>query len=396
MTGEKRIRPVTVVGAGHILSLIISATARSRKEIAQKTGLSRATVTHRLDSLFKAGLILEATELHKSGGRPARAIQFNRGYGVTLVADIGETHIRAALTDLEPRILADETGTLDVGSGPEPVLNWISRQFHALLERAGRSADDLIGIGLCLPAPVDYGIGRVVGPSIMSGWDGFDISGFLRKDFDVPVVADNDVNIMTLAEHKRFWSGVDQALFVKAGTGIGSGIVMDGRIYRGAQGAAGDIGHIRLGGHGDPLCRCGNVGCVEAIAGGWALARDLRALGFEARDGRDVLALMQRNVPEAIHAIRNAGRILGEVIADSVSILNPSLIVVGGTLSRAGEHLLAGIRELVYQRSLPLATRQLVIAASQLDERAGIIGAAQLVFDTRFLPDVIEATIEGL
>jgi predicted NBD/HSP70 family sugar kinase len=105
---------------------------------------------------------------------------------------------------------------------------------------------------------------------------------------------------------------------------------------------------------------------------------------------------VQRNVPEAIHAIRNAGRILGEVIADSVSILNPSLIVVGGTLSRAGEHLLAGIRELVYQRSLPLATRELIIAAGRLDESAGIIGAAQLVFDTRFLPDVIDATIEGL
>ncbi len=390
---DKVRHTVAAAGAGKILSLIISGKARSRKEIADNTGMSRGTISQRLQSLFDAGLIQEATETFQSGGRPARAIQFNPAFGTTLVADIGETHVRAALTDLEPKILDDETGNLEVGSGPEAVLGWIVQKFRELVRRAGRPAPKLIGIGLSLPAPVDYEKGLVVGPSIMTGWDGFDICGYIAKHFDVPIVADNDVNIMALAEYRRYWPGVDQMFFVKSGTGIGSGIIIDGKIYRGAQGAAGDIGHMRLGGHGDPLCRCGNVGCVEAIAGGWALARDLRALGFEARDGRDVLTLAQRNIAEAIHAVRKAGRVLGDVIADSVSILNPRVIVVGGTLSRAGENLLAGIRELVYQRALPLATRDLTIAASRTDETAGLLGAAQLVFDTRFLPDTIETTI---
>lgn len=380
-------------GTGQVLSLIAAGHIRSRAELADSLGLSRATVSQRLDVLFRAGLIRESEETLPSGGRPARALSFNSDFGITLVADIGETHTRIGATNLRPAVLVEEVAGLDVSRGPEHVLGWISTRFGALLEQIGRPERDVIGIGLSLPAPVDYDAGRVVGWSIMTGWDGFDIRGYFRNTFAAPVVAENDVNALTLAEHRAYWPDVDQMLFVKAGTGIGSGIVAGGTIYRGAQGAAGDIGHIRLGGYGDPLCRCGSTGCVESLAAGWAIARDLRAKEFEAQNARDVLSLVIRNQPEAVQLLRQAGRVLGEIVADAVSILNPSVVVLGGVLARAEHHLISGVRELVYQRSLPLATRDLIIAPSQLGESAGILGAARLVTETQLSNGAIDALI---
>ena len=170
-------------------------------------------------------------------------------------------------------------------------------------------------------------------------------------------------------------------------------MLSDGKLYRGSTGAAGDIGHIQFASDDAPLCRCGKLGCVEARAAGWTIARDLRSKGFEARDARDVIALINRNEPEAIHLVRRAGRVLGEVVADVVSVLNPLVIVIGGTLADAGEHLLSGIREFVYQRSLPLATRELRIQAARPTPHAGLLGAARLVLELQLAPDRVEQTI---
>ena len=284
---------------------------------------------------------------------------------------VGDRSRRLAVTDLLPRVLAETTLDMDVGRGPAAVLAAIAQAFDTLLDGVGRGPEEVVGIGLSLPAPVDFAAGRVVGPSVMRGWDDFDIRGWMRHRFDAPTLVENDVNVMTLAEARRFWPDASQFFYVKVGTGIGSGIVADGRIYRGAQGAAGDIGHIQMPGTAGPLCRCGKLGCVEASASGWSMARDLRAIGLEARDARGVLALVEANQPNAINLVRAAGRIVGEVAASVVSVLNPSVIVVGGTLSRAGDHLLSGIRELIYQRCLPLATRDLVVVAARSGDAAG-------------------------
>ena len=384
-----------VAAAGQILHLIGSGRATSRAALVQVAGLSRATVTERLTSLFAVDLVREAEETIPSGGRPTRSLRLNGGAGLVLAAEIGESHTRVALTDLQPRIIAERVGKVDVACGPIPIATWISEQLQELLREAGH-ARPVLGLGLSLPAPVDFVAGRVVGPSIMTGWDDFDVVGWFGRRFGVPVIADNDVNILTLAECRHDPAGADQLLFIKAGSGIGSGIVIDGKLHRGAQGAAGDIGHIQLGAEPYPLCRCGKLGCVEARAAGWALARELRALGFEATDARDVLALVRRNQPEAVRLLRDAGRVLGEVAADCVAILNPRRIILGGTLAQAGEHLLAGMLELVYQRSLPLATRELQIQTSRLGERAGIIGIAWLVIGSQLAPDVIAGTIQRL
>ncbi|MEP0323987.1 ROK family protein, partial [Bauldia litoralis] len=273
---------------------------------------------------------------------------------------------------------------------PVETLGFIADQPEALLRRTQRSWSEVLGIGLSLPAPVDFAAGRVVGPSIMTGWDDFDIRGWLTARLGIEAVADNDVNLLALHQHRRNWRRVENFFFVKAGTGIGSGIFAGGSIYRGADGASGDIGHIQLASSEGPLCRCGKLGCVEARAAGWAIARDLRAQGIEAEDAKDVVALTELNRPEAVTLVRQSGRIIGEAISDTVSILNPSVIVVGGTLARTRDHLLSGIKELVYQRCLPLATRKLQIALARPDVHDGLYGAALLTIESRLAPEVVD------
>lgn len=380
-------------GGGQLLSLIASGRARSRPALADIAGMSRPTVAQKLAGLIEAGLVREADATLPSGGRPARVLDLDRSFAVVLCADIGEQHVRLAVTDLEPRILAETSATLDLLSGPDAVLEWIAQGFDELLAQCGRGRSGVLGIGLSLPAPVDYGAGRVVGPSVMVGWDDFDIRRRLEGRFHAPVYAENDVNLLTLADHRRKRPGIGQMVYVKVGTGIGSGIITDGRLYRGAQGAAGDIGHIQFAREPAPLCRCGKVGCVEARAAGWAIARDLRAEGIEAHNARDVTALVRLGEPLAIHLVRESGRILGEVMSSLVSILNPGVIVVGGTLSDAEDYLMAGIREVIYRRSLPLATRALKLVVSRPEPDAGIVGTALLVIEELMAPANVDTVI---
>jgi predicted NBD/HSP70 family sugar kinase len=210
-------------------------------------------------------------------------------------------------------------------------------------------------------------------------------------------VLQRDVNLLTLAEHRRYWPNEQHLLYVKAGTGIGSGQIVGGRINRGAQGAAaGDIGHAHIAGYGDPMCRCGNLGCLEALAGGWALARNLREQsGVDIHDARGVIDLVQKGDTQALAGLRTAGRTLGEALAYATSLVNPSVIVVGGMLSTVGDHLIAGVRQLIYQHSLPLATRDMQIVPTKYRSRAGIAGAAYLVLDHVLEPTTIDEIVAG-
>jgi predicted NBD/HSP70 family sugar kinase len=182
---------------------------------------------------------------------------------------------------------------------------------------------------------------------------------------------------------------------IKVGTGIGCGIVAGGHIHRGGQGAAGDIGHIRVSGRDDVICHCGNVGCLEAVAGGHALATALTEAGIEAANSRDVVALVRGGNPLAVRMVREAGRSLGEVLAGCVNFFNPQVVVIGGDLAEVHEQLLAGVREVTFQRSLPLATRDLRTLPSGLGDRAGIIGAAIMVIEHVLAPEVIDRVVQG-
>jgi predicted NBD/HSP70 family sugar kinase len=269
--------------------------------------------------------------------------------------------------------------------------------FAQLLAAAGRAAAQVYGVGVDVPGPVDFDSGQVVSPPIMSGWDRFDIPGWFAAHYDCPVLVDKDVNAMAFGEQRSAHPQVRQLLMVKAGTGIGAGLILGGEVYRGADGAAGDIGHIQVpveDADAEPICRCGNTGCVEAYAGGWALVRDLRAAGHDVATVDDAVTLIRTGDVAAVRLARRAGRIIGRAIADSVSLVNPRVIVIGGQLARIEEQLFAGIRELVYRRSLPLATRNLQIVASTLDTRAGLVGLALLLADGIFAPDRIESLLD--
>jgi predicted NBD/HSP70 family sugar kinase len=198
---------------------------------------------------------------------------------------------------------------------------------------------------------------------------------------------------MALGEHATEYPDVEHLLFVKVATGIGAGIISDGQILRGAQGAAGDLGHIAAPGGSDVPCRCGNTGCLEAVASGQAIVASLRAQGFEVATSVDVVALVRAGNLVASQAVRQAGRELGGVLAACVSMLNPSMIVIGGVVAEAGEHLLAGIREVVYRRSLPLATQHLRIVASQTKGRAGVLGASAMAAERFLSSDAIDNLI---
>jgi predicted NBD/HSP70 family sugar kinase len=379
---------------GELLGLIRAGTAVTRADLARHTGLARSTVAQRVDALLASGLVLEAGDTPSTGGRPATMLAFNHQAGVVLVADLGATHARLAVTDLAGTPLAERAGDLDIALGPAEALKWVSARFHELLEKTAHAPVDVRGIGIGVPGPVEFDAGRPVNPPIMPGWDGFDIPGWFADRYGAPVLVDNDVNIMARGEHWVHWRRTPHLLFVKVGTGIGCGIVADGHIHRGARGAAGDIGHIRATGE-DVICACGNIGCLEAVAGGHALATRLAASGVDASNSRDVVRLVHEGNVKATQMVRAAGRTLGEVLAGTVNFFNPAVIVIGGDIAEAHAQLLAGVREGIFSRSLPLATRDLRVVPCRLGDRAGITGAAITAIEQVLAPAAVDRTLQA-
>ncbi|RVX39877.1 putative NBD/HSP70 family sugar kinase [Nonomuraea polychroma] len=383
----------SATGAGVLLSILRDGRPRTRAELVQLTGWARSTLSLRLDALLNQRLVAPTDDAMHSGGRPATTFAFNQSARVVLAADLGVTHARLAVTDLATTVLAERSAEMPIDRGPVPVLTWLVESFHELLGECGRGIADVCGIGVGLPGPVEHDTGKPVNPPIMPGWDRFAVPEWLSARLGAPVLVDNDVNIMALGEYWAVRSQVKHMIFVKIGTGVGCGIISEGRLHRGAQGAAGDIGHIRVPSFEDVVCRCGNTGCLEAVAGGGALAARLRAAGEDTSVSRDVVERVRAGNVPAIQAVRQAGREIGTVLASVVSFFNPSLVVIGGDIAEAGEHLLAGVREVVYSRSLPLATQHLGILASELGDRAGITGAAVMVLEHVLAPEAVDQAV---
>ncbi|WP_344106295.1 ROK family protein [Myceligenerans crystallogenes] len=385
--------PPRPTGAGDMFQLFRDGAPRTRASLVTETGQSRSTVAARIDALRSIGLLAPAGEATSTGGRPPSTFAFDPASHLAMGVDLGATHARIAVTDLaaEPITMIDEP--LAIADGPDRVLTWVAETGRKLVAQTGREMEDLVGIGIGLPGPVDHRTGRPVNPPIMPGWGDSDVPAELFARLGAPVMVDNDVNIMALGEHRTTAPDVDDLLFVKVATGIGAGVIMDGHLRRGAQGAAGDLGHIAVPGPADIPCRCGNTGCLEAVAGGGAIAARLRQQGIAVETTQDIVDLVRSGDVAAGQAVRQAGRDIGSVLAASVSLLNPARIVVGGILAGAGEHLMAGIREVVYQRSLPLATRDLRITPSEAGAPAGVVGAATLVTEQYLAPSSVETLI---
>jgi predicted NBD/HSP70 family sugar kinase len=374
-----------------VLALFREHGELSRTDVIEISGLSRSTVNQRLTSLHEAGLITPIEGGESTGGRPSSRFAFSLDRAVILAADIGASGFTVAVCDLAGTPLRQLNRTVNVWEGPERVLQEVVDCFDELRETA-----TVWGVGVGVPGPVEFKAGRVVNPPIMTGWDRFDIAGWFSSRYRVPVVVENDANARAVAEARL--SGSDNLISLKLGTGIGSGLFFNGQIVRGNDGGAGDIGHTRAvaGDEASLLpCQCGNIGCVEAYAGGWALRRDLLALGIDVAGTADIVRLVTQGNIEAARLVRQAGRVLGDAVADLVSILNPAQIVISGQLAECEEVLLSGIRERIYQRTSPLATRNLRLHTSDLGEFVGVTGLALITVDHILDADTIESTLSS-
>ncbi|MFB9908818.1 ROK family protein [Allokutzneria oryzae] len=380
-------------GAGVLLQLMRDGRPRTRAELTQLTGLARSTVGARVDLLLHNGLLAPAGEAVSTGGRPPATFAFNPSAGVVLAADLGATHATVAVTDLAATVLAERVESMEITLGPRAVLDRMLQIGAELLAETGRTT--VVGTGIGLPGPVEHSTGRPNNPPIMPGWDGYDVPGHVAAVMGGPVLVDNDVNLMALGEHAVVYPDVDHLLFVKIATGIGAGIINGGVLHRGAQGVAGDLGHVQAMGSHEVACRCGNLGCLEAVAAGPAIAARVRDAGGDAADVGALIDLVRAGDVVAANEVRAAGRRIGEVLASCVSLLNPSVVVIGGQLANAAESLLAGVREVVYARSLPLATGSLQIVSARTGGQAGVLGAATMVLQHVLSPSEVDARLVG-
>jgi len=393
---EHAARHINALGssvASDLFQILRDGRPRTRTELSAMTGLARSTVAIRIDALMKLGLVDSVGDAVSTGGRPSSQFALATSGRVVLGVDVGASHVRIAVSDLTGGVLAQTLERIDVAEGPQVVLSWVTSEAERLLASVDRDASELLAIGIGLPGPVEHSTGRPINPPIMPGWDRFDVPDYLSSSFDAPVLVDNDVNIMALGEREHAWPDVDHLIFVKVATGIGSGVISSGLLQRGAQGTAGDIGHVYVARGAEVPCACGNRGCLEALASGPAIARALASTGLTAASSQDVVELVKRGNIDAIQAVRQAGRDIGEVLTTCVSLINPSAIVLGGALAQAGEYLIAGVREVVYTRSMPLATEHLQITQSKLGPDAAVLGASMLAIHHALAPESIEAMV---
>ncbi|MFI0443914.1 ROK family protein [Actinomadura sp. 6N118] len=368
-------RPST---SGDVLRLIREEGVDTRAELARLTGLSRPAVALRVNELIARGLLVERADGPSTGGRPPARLAFNAAGGTVLVANLGKSRGQAAVCDLSGEVVVQAPFEQQAARTLPALLD----QWDDLLTKAGLAPDTVRGAGIGIPGTVEFAAAE---------WDGAPIRPAVADRFGVPAFLDNEVNIAALGEHRAAYPDLGDLLFVKVSTGIGAGLITGGRIQRGALGAAGEIGHIPVLNGDGTACRCGNLDCVEAVAGGAALlarsgASDLAAFSALARDGD----------PGTVALVRDAGRRIGEVIAAAVNLLNPAVVILGGDLTGAYEPLIAGVREVVYQRATALATRRLRIEPSRLGDRAGLTGCAAMVLDHILTPEAVDATLPTL
>ncbi|MEF2978446.1 ROK family protein [Subtercola sp. YIM 133946] len=382
-----------------IVNLVRTGEAVTRPEIGRVTGLGRGVVAQRVDAATHAGFLEDGDFGSSSGGRAPRTLRFRSDQAHIVVCALGALHIRVGIAGLDGVVVSQSHREWDIANGPAATLDAAVAMIDELL--AADPGHPVWAVSVGVPGPVDFQRGAPVAPPIMPGWNGFDVRGRFEERFDAPVWVDNDVNLLTLAERSHRSDETIDLIYCKIGSGIGAGLLSQGRLHRGANGAAGDIGHVRVGDSVEP-CRCGKIGCLEAEAGGWALVRRAQR-ELDAGGGgvlRQRVAADTPLTPEliatsaadgdayCISLVLHSAGLIGESIAALVNMFNPSVVVLGGALTTAGEIFLAEVRRRVYELSLPLATRDLSIVQSVGDAQEPLRGGAELaieqLFDTTF------------
>jgi predicted NBD/HSP70 family sugar kinase len=377
-----------------IVNLVRNGEATTRPEIGRVTGLGRGVVTQRVGQAIQMGYLTEGRFGASSGGRHPRTLRFHAERGLIVVCALGVLHVRVGIAALDGDILEHIHRVWDISRGPEETLKVVMSLVDEVLKKGPKQPIWSVVVGL--PGPVDFASGQPVAPPNMPSWNAFDVRAPFEERFHAPVWVDNDVNLLALGERGRWRDPDVNLIYCKIGSGIGAGLLSEGKIHRGANGAAGDIGHVRIG-ISDAQCRCGKIGCLEASAGGWALVQQaelaIRAGHTSSLADRDkkgpltiheVALAAQGGDALAITLVQRSARVVGESLSAMVNMFNPGVVVLGGAIASAGEVFLAEVRQRIYELSLPLATRDLQITFSAKDEREPLRGGAELAREQLF------------
>lgn len=387
-----RIRTETVGGA--FARLIASGDVETRADLARVTGLSRTTVSAGVEFLHDRGVLGKIQNASgQSRGRPSDTLVLNSRYGVILVADLGIASTRLSIYDLNQRTVALRLVAVDLSNGPEesvPVLlSAFARMIEAMPEHLGPPRICVVGV----PGPVDARRGEVSRPPILPGWKSFDLAAAFESGLGCPVIVEKDVSLRALGEARSIDRSQSPLIYIKVASGIEAGIVTaDGELYRGAHDAAGDLGHIRVAEAGDRLCACGNVGCLATIASTTSLVQaraSIDGLDAPAEDLDDFEAAVRAGEADAVRLLRIAAGAIGDVTAGLVNFFNPARIIVGGSIASVSDDILAGVRGVVYQRSLPLATRNLAVSAPKHGHVSGAAGGLALALERMFSTEAL-------
>ncbi|WP_371618488.1 ROK family protein [Streptomyces sp. NBC_00454] len=353
------------------------AGSLTQAEIARTTGLSAATVSNIVRELKEAGTV-EVTDT-SAGGRRARSVSLSGDAGIVIGVDFGHTHLRVAVGNLAHQVLAEESEPLDVDASWVEGFDRAEALVGRLIAGIGVGRDKVIGVGLGVPGPIDVESGTLGSTAILPGWAGINPRQELSQRLGVPVYVDNDANLGALGE--LVWGsgrGVKDLAYIKVASGVGAGLVINGQIYRGPGGTAGEIGHITLDESG-PVCRCGNRGCLETFAAARYVLPLLQSSHGPELTMERVVELARGGDPGCRRVITDVGRHIGSGVASLCNLLNPSRVVLGGSLADAGELVLAPIRESVGRYAIPSAARQLSVLTGSLGGRAEVLGALALV-----------------
>lgn len=384
----KRSGPVALPDGGlanEVLEFVWRRRTASRADIARHTGRSRSTISEVVARLLPTGLIEEVGSGESRGGRRPILIGFRDSASGILGMDIGAAHVSVALTDLRGRILQWRRRDHPVQTDPRGTAALAMALAEECLASRGTGSPPPMGIGVAVPSPVDPGSPYRILERILPAWHDFDLLGALRAHFEVPVFVDNDANLGALAEHH--WGkavGIDDFAYLKVATGIGAGLMIDGEIYRGATGVAGEIGHVAIDPRG-PRCVCGNRGCLATFVGTRALVDRTRTLLCDFPESvlagtvPDIRALEDAALaddPLALKVVGEAARNLGIVIAGVLNLMNPGSVILGGSLARIGERLIAPLSKAVASRTLVASAAASEIRTSELGPRATALGAA--------------------
>lgn len=364
-----------------------SAGGLSRADLADKMGLTRAAVSLIVTDLLDTGVIQEAEIRSVPSGRPPVTLEINPKLGLVGAIDMGASHMSIAVADFTARILQEFEVPMDIKNGPKACLAEANQQLLKLLETQGLSIANISAVGVGVPGPVITEAGMVVAPPIMPGWDRYPIRATLEKKWNCPVTLNNDAELGALGE----WAygagrGEKNIAYIKVGSGIGAGLILNQQIYGGTRGAAGEIGHLTIDENG-PLCNCGNHGCLEAFASGHAIAQQgqllvqsgkrtlLSDLGTEKITAHEVAEAARRGDLHAQEILRRSGTFIGIAIAGLINLFNPSIVIIGGGVAQVGDLLTAPIRQAVRERAMRASEQSVRITTAMLGRRSLLMGA---------------------